>query len=130
MWKIAESYYYQLPSTFDRDLSSATMAIKYYKEVIDLFPQWEFSNKSKERISEINQKLMDKDLYIADFYFKTGVFVSARYRYLDIIKKYEDSSIRAHAIGRVLESSLALKEFAQCLKFAEEYGQLKEKCHE
>lgn len=121
LWRLAESYFYQLPSTFDRDLSPAEEATKYYQEVIQLFPGSDYEKNATEKIRLISEMLMKKDLYIADFYFKTEVFDSARLRYLDILEKYQDASSRDHAMVRVVESSLQLKEFPECEKYANQF---------
>ena len=117
IWSIAESYYKQLPETYDRDLSPGFEAIKYYEEVMRVFPGSDFAKKAQDKIKFINEQFRLKEQYIADFYFKTEVYDAARYRYLDIINNFKDDSLRNHSMLRILESSYNLKEKDSCQKY-------------
>lgn len=120
VWMIAESYFNQLPSTFDRDLSQGQEAIKYYQEIIEKYQTSEYLQTSKEKINSINDMVKKRERYIADFYFKTKVFDAARYRYLLILDEIPDADYQDHASIRVIESSIALKEFDACKKYITE----------
>jgi len=132
IWKVALSYYKQLPSSFDRDLAPGDEALKYLNEVISRYPNSDHFVEAKEKIDEINKMKVDKELYVADFYFKTNVFDSARFRYLEIISKHlKNDEAKSHAMLRALESSVRLKEYKRCLedskKFKESaWGDLKQ----
>ncbi|MBF0297290.1 MAG: outer membrane protein assembly factor BamD [Oligoflexia bacterium] len=121
IWKIAESYFNQLPDTYDRDLSASTEAIKYYNEVINKYPTSSYSEESKRKIASIEEMLMKRDVYIADFYYKTDVYDSARYRYLDIVDKYKDKKIQDYGMLRIVKSSFYMNSFDDCIKYADEY---------
>ena len=110
-----------MPSTFDRDLSPAFEAIKFYQELIRKYPNSDFSKGSEEKIRICNEKIERKEKYIADFYFKTGEYNSARYRFLEILKSFTDPQLRGHSIIRILESSLMLKDLDGCKKYYEQY---------
>ena len=117
----AESYYKQLPPTFDRDLSVGTKAIEYFQEILQKYPQSEYAKGAKEKIVEIKSKFKKKEKYIADFYFRTKEYFSARYRYLRIIKNFSDEDLKAHAMVRVVTSSKNLNEKEKCTSFFKEY---------
>ncbi|MBF0361842.1 MAG: outer membrane protein assembly factor BamD [Oligoflexia bacterium] len=122
LWKIAESYYNQLPDTYDRDLSASVEAVKYYSEVINKYPTSTYLEESKRKLTAIEDMLMKRDIYIADFYYKTDVFDSARYRYLDIVDKYKDKKIQDYGMIRVVKSSFYMNSFDECVKYANEYS--------
>ena len=116
VFRIAEAYFKQLPSTFDRDLSPTADAIKYYEELIFKYPGSEHVKDAKKNIKKMKEKLGLKQKYIADFYFKTEVYKSARYRYRDILKGVLfDEGLRDYFIERVLLSSLMAKDREDCL---------------
>jgi len=121
IWKIAESFYLQLPDTFDRDLTPGHEAIKYYAELLRRFPGSEYTKDSREKIKLCNDLIQEKEKYIADFYFKTEVYDSARFRYLDIIERFHDSNLKNHSMLRVLESSLQLKDYKGCVGYYSTY---------
>ena len=85
-WKLSESFFNQLPDTVDRDISPAVLAINSYQSLIKKFPNSKYIDGSKKRIKTLEKMLEDKELYIADFYFRTKDYQSASYRYKKIIK--------------------------------------------
>ena len=121
IWKIAESYYYQLPPTFDRDLSSGIEAMKYYRELISLFPKAPEVADAQKRIKECQEMIEQKEKYIADFYYKTKDYEAARFRYLSIIKNFDSKDLQNYARIRVVESSIMMKNFKDCVRYSQEY---------
>ena len=99
-FKIAESIFKQLPSTIDRDLTLAPQAIRFYKLVLSQYPQSGFAAKSRDRINETSRKLADKEIYIADFYFRTENFLSAIVRYEKYMKAFPLHGKIPHALLR------------------------------
>lgn len=125
VYRIADSFYSQLPSTFDRDLSPGKEAIKYYRELINLFPKSKYIVDAQERIDKCEEMLEKKEKYIADFYYKTEVFDSARYRYLAILDKQEKfKRVRDHSMLRVIQSSHTLNDKSACKKYFPKYKAL------
>ena len=125
LYRIADSFYHQLPSTFDRDLTPGFEAIKYYKELIRTYPKSKHVKEAKNRITEASNMIQDKEQYIADFYFKTKVFDSARHRYLSILKDFaQNKRIRDHSIVRTIETSRKLGDKAACKKYYNKYKSL------
>lgn len=123
IYKIAESFYLQLPETDDRDLEPAKEAIRYYAELLQKYSHSDFSKDAKSKISECRKRLRNKEKYIADFYFKTEVYDAARWRYLDNLENFEDKKFRSHSMARVVLSTYYLKEYEKCISYAESYSQ-------
>jgi outer membrane protein assembly factor BamD len=122
VYKIAESYYYQLPPTFDRDLSGADEAIKFYKDLIENYPDSVFVNEAKDKIKECYSLLARKEQYIADFYYKTGEYSAARYRYFEILKDpLIEFPLREHSMINIVKSSWFLKEFEACIEHGRDF---------
>ncbi len=101
-FKIAESYYKQKPSTFDRDLTAAKQAIKYFNELRSLYPKSTYLKDAKEKIDECYQMLKDKELYIANFYYKTEDYQSAAFRYKRLLNQFNDDKIKKLASDRLV----------------------------
>jgi outer membrane protein assembly factor BamD len=120
--RIGNSYFNQIPEDIDRDLSSAYEAIKYYSELVDKFPSSEFLEEAKGRIQDSKKKLEDKELYIADFYFKTKVFDAARYRYEFILRSIYRQDIVNHSVYQIVRSSYNLKEYERCIEDGSRFG--------
>ncbi len=127
IYRIAESFYKQIPDTIDRDLEPALEAVKYYDEVVQKYPDSSYRIDAEGRIANAKKMLRQKDLYIADFYFKTELYSPARYWYLDILENHQDEETRKHAMFRTIKASLELKEGQTCLDYIEKFYQLVDK---
>ncbi len=120
-FKIAESYFFQLPDTFDRDLSAGKEAIKYYQDLLFLYPNSEYTKNAQDKITQTESMIEKKERYIADFYYKTEVFDSARYHYLTILEDFKTKKLREHSMSRIVSSSYYLKEKDKCLEYYKRY---------
>jgi outer membrane protein assembly factor BamD len=127
IFRIGESFYKQIPETIDRDLSSALEAIKYFEEVVQKYAETSYKSDAQKLIKKAKKMLRQKDLYIADFYFKTENYSPARYWYLDILDHHQDTKTRSHAMLRTILSSANLKEWQACLDYIEKFGQTLDK---
>lgn len=130
IFRIAESYFKQIPATIDRDLESAMEAIKYYQEIIQRYGDTSYRKDAQARIEAANTMLREKDQYIADFYYKTKVYQAARYWYLDILENHRDRNIRNHAMLRTIMATQQMKEWQQCIDYAEKFQQHIDKRHQ
>ena len=127
IFRIAESFYKQVPDTIDRDLEPALEAIKYYEEVVQKYGENNYKGQALKKIKKAKQMLRQKDLYIADFYFKTDKYAPARYWYLDILENHQDKKTREHAMLRTILATYELKEWNPCLEYIEKFYQLVDK---
>lgn len=127
IWRIAESFYLQLPETFDRDLAPGFEAIKYFDELLRTFPTSEYSKDARERQDSIKDMLNKKEKYIADFYYKTDDFESALYRYKQILNTISLADYQEHAAVRALSSASKLKRTMDCKEI---YGRFKSKVNQ
>ncbi|PIP92739.1 MAG: hypothetical protein COW00_05400 [Bdellovibrio sp. CG12_big_fil_rev_8_21_14_0_65_39_13] len=121
IWRIAESFYLQLPETFDRDLAPGYEAIKYYQELLRIFQNSEYAKEATERQATIQEMLNKKEKYIADFYYKTEEFASALYRYKQILGSISDKEYQIHAATRAMSSASFLKRYDDCRNLFNRY---------
>jgi outer membrane protein assembly factor BamD len=87
-FQLAMSYFKQLPSSIDRDLSLASQAISHFDETIANYPKSQYVKEAQENKIAALKMLAEKEIYIADFYFRKGHFESAFGRYESGYKKY------------------------------------------
>ena len=104
-YKIGESIFMQLPSTIDRDLSIAPAAIKEFDVLMRDFPDSQYVAQAKKKRKETIEKLADKELYIADFYFRTDEWQHAMVRYEKYIKEFPTHSKQPHAYFRAAKAA-------------------------
>ena len=110
VFRISESFFRQLPATFDRDLSAGVEAIKYYEELISTYSNTEYVKDAQSRINLINDMLEKKEIYIADFYYKTKDYFAAKARYEDILVTLKDEQERPRIMARIVESEKKLNQ--------------------
>lgn len=99
------SYYQQLPETFDRDITLANDAIYSYNELIRRFPSSEYYQQAQEYRRKAFTMLNEKELYIADFYFKQEFYDSALARYESSYKKYPGFGLEPRALLGAIRSA-------------------------
>ncbi len=129
IFRLAESLYNQMPSTFDRDLSVAEDSVKHYQELLDHYPKSLFLKDAKERIENVAKQVRSREKYIADFYFKTEKYEAALWRYEYILGRFNDVELIEHAKVRFISSLNELNRIDECLakskEFAPQLGQPK-----
>lgn len=121
VYRIAESYYQQKPDTSDRDLQGAVEAIKYYKELLMKYPTSKYTKDANKKIAECEGMIRDKEKDIADFYYRTEVYEAARWRYLDILKNFQNNKLRKLSMARIVETSFYMKDYEKCIFYADKY---------
>ncbi len=117
LFKIAESYYKQMPPTSDRDISMTQRAIRSYGEFLARFPNSENKKVALEHLEECKKMVISKERNIADFYFKTKNYQAARYRYLHMANRFKESDISNYSKMKVVETSYLLKDYPMCLNY-------------
>lgn len=127
VYKIAESFFKQVPDTFDRDLASAHEAIKYYNIVLSDYKDSEYSKKAHDKIKECKNMILSKEKYIADFYFKTEVYEAALWRYQYILENFSNKKLKTHSMERSILASSYLKKYDECNMYIEKYSSFVDK---
>lgn len=124
MYRIGESFFKQVPDSYDRDLGPAYEAIKYYQDLKNIHGNSEYGKLAAKKIEECEKMLRSKEQYIADFYFKTKVYDAARFRYKSIIEEFRERKMRSHAMVRTFLSSAKLGDKSYCRQHNEFYKEL------
>lgn len=109
-FRLAMSYFNQLPSTIDRDLTVAEKAILYFEEVLDSYGGSPHATEAREKRTAALKMLAEKELYIANFYTKKKMFDSALKRYETVLKTYPNLGLDAAALFGAARSALKIGE--------------------
>jgi outer membrane protein assembly factor BamD len=88
IYRIGLSVFNQLPETIDRDLSLANQAITIFEEVIKNYSTSEYIPGAQKKKDICLKMLAEKEVYIANFYFKKGHYETANKRYLESFNKH------------------------------------------
>jgi outer membrane protein assembly factor BamD len=115
IYRIGASYFAQLPKTVDKDLAASVESAKAFDEYLQRFPSGEFAADAKEKRAKILDMLIDKELYIGNYYFKQKQYLSALGRYQGIYEKYSNSEQALEAVykGFLCAVELDYRDFAK-----------------
>lgn len=105
-FQLAMSYFNQLPSSIDRDLSVAERAIAYFDELITNYPSSQYVAEAKTHRTEALTMLAKKELYVADFYSKREKWDSALKRFETVLKQYPNLGMEPIALLGAARSAL------------------------
>ncbi len=97
-FRLAMSFYNQLPSTSDRDLSPAYKAIQYFNEVLNSFSTSQYVKEATEKKNDSLRMLAEKEMYIAHYYFIRDQYDSALRRYAGLLVKYPNRGFDEEAL--------------------------------
>ncbi len=93
--KLVPYCYYQLGmcefkqiSTIDRDQSKVVSAYKYFRDVVEKFPNTRFAVVANHRILECRRKIAKYNFYVGYFYYKQQRFNAAIYRFKKVLRLY------------------------------------------
>lgn len=105
-FRLAMSYFNQLPSSIDRDLSVADKAILFFDEVINSYPNSQYFAEAKTHRAEALTMLAKKEIYVAEFYAKRKNYDSALKRYETVLKLYPGLGVEPDALLGAASSAL------------------------
>jgi len=100
IFRIAMSYYHQVPEKIDRDLSLASEAINSFKEIEDNYRTSTYLKESEDKHLELLKKLAGKEEYVGDFYMKREFWDSALARYEGLYLKYKNLGFEEKALSK------------------------------
>jgi outer membrane protein assembly factor BamD len=104
-FRLALSYFNQLPSRIDRDLSLADKAILYFDEVLNSYPNSQYAAEAREKRTAALKMLAGKEMYVGDFYAKKSQYDSALKRYETVLKNYPNLGFDPQALYGAAKSA-------------------------
>ena len=110
--------YYETIKDEKKDLSSLLESKKYFKIVIDEYPNTDFSLDAKFKLALINSILASKELYIGKYYLSQKKWIPAMNRFKSIITNYENTEYVEEALHRLVEVNYYLGLKSESKKYA------------
>lgn len=84
--------YYELSPTYDRDQEYTQKAIKAFMEFQYLYPKDSLYNEASAKLTELREKLAEREFFTAELYLKLSSPKSAIIYFDQVIENYEDTS--------------------------------------
>ena len=110
IFQIGYSIYKQIPRGYDRDLSLASDAIRAFDQLLSKFPSSSHKKEASKLKSQLSKKLIQKELYIAKFYFKYKHYLAALKRFQKFITSHPKNPLFPEALAGAAHSAKKLKE--------------------
>ena len=105
-----------------KDLQSIVKAQKYFKIVLNNYPNTEYALDSEFKLDLIEDILAAKEMYVGRYYLDKKKWISAINRFRNVVDNYETTAFTQEALHRLVEIHfiLGLEEEAQ--KYAKLLG--------
>ena len=91
MFRVGKSYFNDAPGNVARDMTPATKSLDAYNDFIKKFPTAPESDEARKDIASLRKTLAQKELYIANFYFKRDFYLSAKNRYTKLLELFPET---------------------------------------
>ncbi len=98
--------------TVDRDITPAKNAMAQFRRLMEQFPDDEYAQEAPERIQACIDNIAGHELYVAEFYIKTGQYQAGLKRLEHIVEFYPGSEQSEIALNLIPEYA-ALAEDAE-----------------
>jgi outer membrane protein assembly factor BamD len=98
----AVCYYEQIENP-ELDGKYNILALQYFTETINRFPNSEYARDSNQKIILINENIAGKHMSIAMFYLNQKKYLAALKRYQKVINEYSQSKFTPEALHRLVE---------------------------
>ena len=98
--------------TVDRDITPAKKAMAQFKRLMEQFPDDEYAQEAPDRIQVCIDRIAGHELYVANFYIKTGQYRAGLKRLEHIVEFYPGTEQSETALNRIPECA-ALAEDAE-----------------
>ncbi|MFT4928237.1 MAG: outer membrane protein assembly factor BamD [Phenylobacterium sp.] len=88
----------------DKNVESTRQSFQDFKTLIEKYPQSKYTADARKRMVFILDKLVRRELYVAQYYMKQGAYLAAANRGKYILENYPNSTKTENALEVMVES--------------------------
>jgi outer membrane protein assembly factor BamD len=103
----ANAYYMQIPD-ISRDQDNSSKALAAFQAVVQKYPQSEYVEDSKYKITVTEDQLAGKEMSIGRFYLNRRNYTAAINRFRNVLQYYQTTRHAEEALYRLVEAYLGL----------------------
>lgn len=108
-YRMGYSYYKEAPKAIDRDQEYIEKAIDNLDIAVRRFPGSSYQGLASVTLASARRRVASRNYYIGRFYFRTGEYLAAIPRFLEVAEKYPDSGFADKALYKAIMACLHLK---------------------
>lgn len=97
----------------ERDQESTIIALSYFEELCNRYPESNYVKDSKEKIKILRNQIAGKEVYIARYYLKKKNYAAAIGRLNAVVDNYLDTIHSPEALFRLIECYIAMGFFRE-----------------
>lgn len=116
-FRVAESYYAQIPSDFfllpssaEKDQTGELSSLQAFNEFLIQYPSSELRAEAQKKVAELRHRLADHEMRIGQFYLDHQRPLAAVGRFESVIEKYPGAGFDSDAAFKLYHTYLDLKE--------------------
>lgn len=110
-YRLGASYLAQTPKSVDRDQQYLDDAISTLKIVTQSFPGSTYRDLAERDLAKARLKQARHEFYVGNFYYRTGEYISAFPRFMNVAQQYPDSGLGPLSLYKAIHAAVALKEY-------------------
>ena len=100
------SYFKEGPKAIDRDLEYIEQAVAYFDVGMSYFPNSDYYAVTRKASQKARRRLADRQLYIANYYYKQKEYQAAIPRYAQVADRYQDLKLDEGALYKMASAYL------------------------
>jgi outer membrane protein assembly factor BamD len=110
-YRLGSSYLAQTPKAIDRDQEYLDDAIRNFNIVIQGFPASTYKDLAQRDLAKARLKIAKRNFYVGRFYYRTGEYIAAIPRFMEVAKDYPDSGLGPESLSKVIHAAVAIKQY-------------------
>lgn len=95
-------------SPYKRDPQAMDQAFRFFRELIERFPNSQYANDAQDRMRYLRDNLAKQEIYVAEYYMKRQAYLAAATRAQHVIKYFQTTSAVEDALVVLVRSYIAL----------------------
>lgn len=107
-YRIGLCYFKESPKAIDRDQEYLEEAIVHLRAVVRRYPGSKYRKVAIKTLREARTRVARRQYYIGRFYYRTGQYIAAIPRFMEVAERYPDSGLADKALYMVVDSNLSL----------------------
>lgn len=108
-YRLGLSYLYESPKAIDRDQEYMSDAIKYLQAVVSNFPSSPYHELATKDLNDAKLRVAKRHFYIGNFYYRTGEYIAAIPRFMEIVNNYPDCGLMPESLYRITVACIKLR---------------------
>lgn len=110
-YRLGSSYLAQTPKAIDRDQEYLDEAMRNFNIVIQGFPASTYKDLAQRDLAKARLKIAKRNFYVGRFYYRTGEYIAAIPRFMEVAKDYPDSGLGPESLYHVIHAAVAIKQY-------------------